>query len=85
MCSRCSRDKKSPKKFSSENSMIPSPVPNELKDLTQVEEMLIARALPLIIYMKPGSERGYSGHCFNLPQNVTKLATSLPRYPKIWL
>ena len=63
--------------------MIPSPVPNELKDLTQVEEMLIARASPIMrVYIKPGSQRGYSGHCINLPQNVTELATSLPRYPK---
>ena len=32
--------------------------------------------------IKPGGQRGYSGHCINLPQNVTELATSLPRYPK---
>ena len=83
VCSRCLRDKKFPKKFSCENSMIPSCVPNELKDLTQVEEMLIARALPIMrVYIKPGGQRGYSGHCINLPQNVTELATSLPRYPK---
>ena len=63
--------------------MTPSCVPNELKDLTQVEEMLIARALPIMrVYIKPGGQRGYSGHCINLPQNVTELATSLPRYPK---
>ena len=83
ICSRCSRDKKSPKKFSLENSMIPSPVPHELQNLTQVEEMLIARALPIMrVYIKPGGQRGYSGHCVNLPQNVKELATSLPRYPK---
>ena len=83
VCSRCSRDKISPKKFSVENSLIPSPVPNELKDLTQIEEMLIARALPIMrVYIKPGGQRGYSGHCINLPQNVTELATSLPRYSK---
>ena len=83
MCSRCFRDKKSPKKFSCENSMIPSSVPNELQNLTQIEEMLIARALPIMrVYIKPGGQRGYSGHCINLPQNVTELATSLPRYPK---
>ena len=59
VCSRCCRDKKSPKKFSSENSMIPSKVPHELQNLTQTEEMLIARALPImrvyicyIVYMK---------------------------------
>ena len=47
VCSRCSRDKKFPKKFSVENSMIPSSVPLELRNLTQIEEMLIARALPI--------------------------------------
>ena len=45
--------------------------------------MLIARALPIMrVYIKPGGQRGYSGHCINLAQNVTELATSLPRYPK---
>jgi hypothetical protein len=45
--------------------------------------MLIARALPIMrIYIKPGGQQGYSGHCINLPQNVTELVTSLPRYPK---
>ena len=83
ICSRCARDTKSPRKFSLENSMIPSPVPTELQTLTQVEEMLIARALPIMrVYIKPGGQRGYSGHCVNLPQNVKELATSLPRYPK---
>ena len=83
ICSRCSRDKKSPKKFSCENSMIPSSVPHELQNLTQIEEMLIARALPIMrVYIKPGGQRGFSGHCINLPQNVKELAMSLPRYPK---
>ena len=58
--------------------MIPSPVPHELQGLTQIEEMLIARALPIMrVYIKPGGQRGYSGHCINLPQNVKELATSL--------
>ena len=83
VCSRCVKDKKSPRKFSLENSMIPSSVPQELQDLTQIEEMLIARALPIMrIYIKPGGQRGYSGHCINLPQNVKQLATTLPRYPR---
>ena len=47
VCSRCVRDNKSPRKFSYENSMIPSSVPNELQNLTQIEEMLIACALSL--------------------------------------
>ena len=67
------------KTLSVENSLIPSSVPLELKDLTHIEEMLIARALPIIqVYIKPGGQRCYSGHCIN----VTELATSFPRYPK---
>ena len=63
--------------------MIPYAVPCELQGLTQVEEMLIARALPIMrVYVKPGGQRGYSGHCINLPQNIEELASSLPRYPK---
>ena len=63
--------------------MIPSAVPCELQGLTQVEEMLIARALPITrVYVKPGGQRGYSGHSINLPQNIEELASSLPRYPK---
>lgn len=34
------------------------------------------------VYLKPGGQRGYYGHCINLPQNVNELASSLPRYPK---
>ena len=82
-CSRCTNDKESPKKFSKENNIIPSSVPPQLEGLTQVEEMLIAQALPIMrVYIKPGGQRGYSGHCINLPQNVAELAHSLPRYPK---
>ena len=83
VCRRCSVDKGTPKKFSVENDMIPSPVPKELQGLTQIEEMLIARALPIMkVYIKPGGQRGYAGHSINLPQKVTDLAELLPRYPK---
>jgi hypothetical protein len=34
------------------------------------------------VYIEPGGQRGYSGHCINLPQNVKELAMSLSRYPK---
>jgi hypothetical protein len=55
----------------------------ELQGLTQIEEMLIARALSIMkVYIKPGGQRGYSGHCINLPQKTTELAQTLPRYPK---
>ena len=83
VCMRCTRDKKCPQAFSSENSLTPSKVPPQLQGLTQTEEMLIARALPIMrVYIKPGGQRGYSGHCINLPQDIKELASSLPRYPK---
>ena len=78
LCSCCSRDKNTPKKFSNANSMIPGQVPVELQ-----EEMLIARALPIMrVYIKPGGQLGYSGHCLKLPQHVQELASILLRYPR---
>lgn len=57
--------------------MIPSQVLFELQGLTQVEEMLIACALPIRrVYLKPGEQRGYSGHCINLTQNINELVSS---------
>lgn len=64
--------------------MIPSPVPKELQGLTQFEEMLIARAFPVMhVYTKPrGEQRAYKGHVITLPQDVQQLADVLPRCPK---
>ena len=85
VCSRCSRDKKYPKKFSVENSMIPSSVPDELKKLTQIEEMLIARALQIVrVYIKPGGQRGYSGHCINYHRRYQTLEHLYLDILEIW-
>ena len=82
-CTRCSREWDIVEKFSTENLMVPSAVQKELSGLTEVEEMLIAHALPIIhVYIKPGGQRGFSGHCINIPKNIRELAHSLPRYPK---
>lgn len=66
--------------------MILSKVPSELQGLMQIEEnkiMLIAHALPIItVYIEPGGQRGYSGHCINMPHNVGELSISSPRFPK---
>lgn len=82
-CSCFLRDKNVPKKFSIANSAIPSPVPRELKGLTQFEEMLIARAFPVMhVYTKPrGGQMAYKGHVITLPQDVQQLADILPRCP----
>lgn len=47
-CQRCKRDNKVPKSLSCENDMDPGEVPVDLRGLTQVEEMLIARGSPVI-------------------------------------
>jgi len=45
--------------------------------------MLIAHAIPIMrVYVKPGGQRGYSGHCINLLQQISELAEALPRYTK---
>ena len=84
VCARCVRDTGTPKKFSSENGMIPSKVPPELQDMTQCEEMLIARAFPVMqvyIMSKYGTIK-YKGHVVTLPHNVQKVADVLPHLPK---
>ena len=83
-CKRCKVDKKEPKKFSKENCMIPSPVPDELKNLTECEQMLISRAFPIMqVFTKPGlGYLGYKGHIITLPNNVQHIADILLHRPK---
>lgn len=58
-------------------------MPEELQNLTQIEELLIARVFPVIsVFTKPGGQRAYRGHCINFPQEVQQLFYALPRYPK---
>ena len=79
ICYRCKRDKKSPKKFSAENDMDPGVVPEQLRGLTQVEEMLISRVCPIMrVYRKHGGQRGYQRHVLNLPQDIQSFLNRLP-------
>ena len=58
-CHRCKRDNRNPKLYSQENDMDPGILPAELQDLTDSEEMLIARACPIMcVYRKHGGQRG---------------------------
>lgn len=78
-CTRCKRDKKEPKVYSVENNMHPGVVPLCLQNLTQVEEMLIARACPIMcVFHKHGGQLGYKGHVVNLPQNIQGFLDTLP-------
>jgi len=48
MCTRCRRDKKVPKVWSEENNMDPMSVPEELSEMSDAEQMLIARLAPTV-------------------------------------
>ena len=59
--------------------MDPGVVPPCLRQLSQVEEMLIARARPVMsVYRKHGGQRGYKGQVLNMPQNVQGFLDRLP-------
>ena len=79
ICNRCQRDKHFPKLYSAGNDMDPGNVPPCLQGMTQIEELLIARACPIMtIYHKHGGQLGYTGHVLNLPQNIQHFIDKLP-------
>ena len=83
ICRRFKLDKNEPKRFSSENNMIPSPVPDALFGLSQCEEIFMSRAFPVIqVYTKSGGSYGYKGHVINFPNNVQHVADVLPHCAK---
>jgi hypothetical protein len=50
VCRRCCKDKNDVKKFSAANNMDPGDIPDDFKDLTEIEEMLIAQFFLLSRY-----------------------------------
>ena len=79
VCTRCKHDNNETKRYSEENDMLPGRVPTCLQGLSQVEEMLIARACPIMcVYRKHGGQRGYKGHVLNLPQDIQGFLDRLP-------
>jgi hypothetical protein len=83
VCHRCYTEKNDIKKFSFRNNMDPGDVLDELRGLTQVEEMLIAQIFPIVsMYcLHGGGQYAYRGNVINFPQDVFKFATRFPRCP----
>jgi len=80
MCLRCLREG-SNHIFSVANHMDPGFQPRVLQDLTQVEEMLIARASPILQVMHSiGGQYKYRGHTISFPQEIKDVAKTLPRH-----
>lgn len=78
-CYRCISEKNG-NRFSKWNHMDPGEQPQCLKVLTQIEEMLIARISPILqVTYARGGQLKYSGHTICFPQDITTIASFLPR------
>ncbi|KAF7307266.1 ATP-dependent DNA helicase [Mycena indigotica] len=83
LCKRCDADHGEVKKWSTDNNTNPGPIPPELQNLTDLEEMLIARVKTVMqVRYTKGRQLCYKDHIVNLPQNITEIATKLPRLPE---
>jgi hypothetical protein len=85
ICHSCFlRDKggKTPFLMSAENGMDPGEIPAHLPELTQVEEMIIARSyVQMLVHRYRGHQYHYSGHCVSFMQNTVKTVDILPNLP----
>ena len=62
--------------------MDPGEVPDELKGLTEIEEMLITQVFTVIsVYRLRGGQNGYRGNVINFPQDIQEFTNQLPRHP----
>ena len=82
-CLKCSKDAL---KFSAVNNMLPSSVPDAVKGLSVVEQMLIARVNVVMRVVQLRACRGqgqlrYRGNIINIEQDVQEIATQLPHTP----
>ncbi|CAB5317914.1 unnamed protein product [Rhizophagus irregularis] len=69
-----------PKKFSKGNNMHPGDVPNKLKGLSEIEEMLISQVFTVMtVYQLYGRQNDYRGHVINFPQDFQGLMKQLLR------
>jgi hypothetical protein len=68
--------------MSAENEIDPGDLPAYLPELTQVEEMIIARSyVQIMVYRYRGHQYHYSGHCVSFMQNTVKTVAMLPNLP----
>jgi hypothetical protein len=79
ICHSCFlRDKRDQTPFlmTAENEMDPGDMPAHLPELTQVEEMIIARShVQMMVHRYRGHQYHYSGHCVSFMQNTVNAHT----------
>ena len=88
VCKRCNQEKRNQNRngdtemvltFSRDNDMIPSPIPEELRRLNDVEECAIKLIMPFMDFSQyRGGSTSFKGNCISFSQNVPLLAKSLP-------
>ena len=74
------------RKFTQANNMDPFPCDKiillpSFPDLTQIEEMLISLAHPIMSVYRIRHNIKYRGHCVTVPQDVQQVASKLPLLP----
>ena len=74
------------RKFTQANNMDPFPCDKmdllpSFPDLTQIEEMLISIAHPIMSVYRIRHNIKYRGHCVTVPQDVQQVASKLPLLP----
>ena len=68
--------------MSVENEMDLGDIPAYLPELTQVEEMIIARShVQMMVHCYRGHQYHYLGHCVSFMQNTVKTVDMLPNLP----
>ncbi|KAK3922585.1 ATP-dependent DNA helicase [Frankliniella fusca] len=67
--------------FTNANGMDPGDLPEQLTDLSFVEQQLIAKVHPVVsVYrIRKGEQLKYSGQVINFPQNVQEICNVLPQ------
>ncbi|GBB90825.1 hypothetical protein RclHR1_17900007 [Rhizophagus clarus] len=86
MCCQCYSNKNEVKKFSAANNMDLDNVPEELKSLTEIEEMLISQIFLIVsVYYLRGGQYAYSGNFINFPQDRGSLYLSFPEILQCWI
>ncbi len=71
-----------PNKFFAINNMDPEEVLEEFQGLTDIKEMLIAKAfIVMFVYKLHGEQYGYRENIINFPQDIHEFTTRLLRYP----
>ena len=72
--------------YTKENKMVPCVVPYELKNLSFFEKLLISRINPIMSVVTIENRnlkiKKFKGHIINISQDITKIATIVPRLPE---